>query len=234
VIYRTDGSREEARITLVGEKEIHYKKHINLDGPEYSLSKSEILLIEYENGSYEAMGEKSAPENGKNLNTDFARNVISYHLFDLVFMDFTVSYERIFPSGKIGIKIPVAFGYDYYNDLYDFSNIVYSGIGVNFYPTGQGKWRYFMGPQVRFGLGRESDWLYYYDEEGLYQYDEYVENEGFYTKFFIDNGVMFMPVKNFSVSAIGSIGIRYFPEAIYNEDVVRTTGHWAINLGYRF
>jgi hypothetical protein len=237
IIYKTDGSKEEAKVTLVGDKTIEYKKYNNPDGPVYSVSKNEIMLITYENGEYETFSEVSKDqiqEDQPDLHKDFAKNIISYHLFDLVFGDFAFSYERIFANGQVSIKIPIAFGYDYYNDTYDFNNIFYSGIGVNFYPTGQGKWRYFMGPHVRIGLGQEWDWVYYYDENGNYLYDEDVEDQGIYTKFFVDNGVAFTPVKNFSISAIASIGIRYFPEAAYDEDVVRTDGAFALNISYRF
>ena len=236
IIYKTDGTKEEAKVSLVGEKEIQYKKFNNPDGPVYSVNRDEILLITYENGEYETFSkEKSEAVDVKpDLTKDFAKNLISYHLFDLVFGDFAFSYERILSNGQVGIKIPVSFGYDYYSDVFEFRNVFYSGITVNFYPTGQGKWRYFVGPQVRVGVGQENDYVYYYDENGYYLYDEQVENQGIYTKFFVDNGVMFTPVRNFSISAIGSIGIRYFPESAYNEDVIRTDGAFALNISYRF
>ncbi len=237
IIYKTDGSKEEVKVTMIGDKTIQYKKFNNPDGPVYTAGKNEIMLITYENGEYETFSgnrEDLIKEDQPDLHTDFARNIISYHLFDLVFGDFAFSYERIFANGQVSVKIPVAFGYDYYNDTYDFNNVFYSGIGVNFYPTGQGKWRYFMGPHVRIGLGQEWDWVYYYDENGNYLYDEEVEDQGIYTKFFVDNGIAFTPVKNFSISAIASIGVRYFPQAAYNDDVVRTDGAFSLNISYRF
>jgi hypothetical protein len=83
-------------------------------------------------------------------------------------------------------------------------------------------------------MARETDWIYYYDDYGDYYSDEQVTIEGLYTKFFIDNGVIFTPVKNFSVAAIASVGIRYFPQASYSSDVVRPDGHFAVNISYRF
>ena len=41
--------------------------------------------------------------------------------------------------------------FDYY--IY---NTFYSGLNFNFYPTGQGKVRYFLGPGVRIGIGHDS------------------------------------------------------------------------------
>jgi len=237
IIFKKDGSKEEAKIILVAEKEIQYKKFTNLDGPVYTMNKKDIVLITYENGDYETIQTQADIENElkDNLSVNFERNLLTYHMFDLIFGDFAFSYERIFQSGQISLKIPIAIGYDYYgDDYYDFSSIFYSGIGVNFYPTGQGKWRYFLGPQVRVGLAWESDWIDYYDDYGNYMYDERVTNEGIYTKFFIDNGVMFTPVRSFSIAAIASVGIRLFPEASYDYDVIRPDGQFAVNISYRF
>lgn len=236
IIFKKDGSREEAKVMLVTDKEIQYKKYNNQDGPLYALDKKDIHLITYENGDYEMMEATRDPEKDKKteLSQNFGRNLISYHMFDLIFGDFTFSYERIHSNGQVGFKVPIGIGYDYDRDYYDFNNIIYTGFGVNFYPTGQGKWRYFVGPQIRVGIARQTDWIYYYDDYGNYYSDEQVTVEGMYTKFFIDNGVMFTPVNNFSIAAIASVGIRYFPQAAYSSDVVRPDGHFAVNISYRF
>ncbi|HNS17753.1 MAG TPA: hypothetical protein PKH94_01390 [Bacteroidales bacterium] len=235
ILYKTDGSKEEVKILQVGNREIQYKKFDNPDGPVYVINKENTVMITYEDGDYDLFSRSDNLKNYDNqeLATDFALNVFAYHLFDLIFGDFALSYERLLPSGTLGIKIPVAFGFDEYDD-WNFNNIFYSGVGVNFYPTGQGKWKYFMGPQLRIGYSKATDWVDYWDDDGNYWYSAEVISEGIYSKFFIDNGIQFMPLKSFSVSAIGSIGIRYFPEAPWEEDVVRTDGQFAINLSYRF
>ncbi len=238
VIFRKDGTREEVKVVLVSEKEIQYKKYSNPDGPVYSVGKRDISVITYENGEYEVINKVEGDKPAKNnLSQDFAKNIISYHMFDVVFGDFTLSYERLVSNGKVGFRIPVSIGYDYLNDNYNFSSKYYSGIGVSFYPIGQGKWRFFVGPQVRYGVAseKESYWYWYYDEDGNYveEYEE-TESEGFYTQFFLDNGLVYMPLRDFSVSVVGSLGIRYFPESAYDYDVVRPDGWFAVNIGYRF
>jgi hypothetical protein len=239
ILYKTDGTKEQVKITMVSDKEIQYKKFNNPDGPVYSIPKKDILMITYENGDYEMM--KSADSEKKaakaELAENFTKNLISYHLFDVVYGDFTFSYERILASGIIGIKIPVGIGYAYSSGLTGFNdnrvyNLIYSGLGVNFYPTGQGKWRYFVGPNIRVGYGKMVDTNSgYYDEYGNWIQED-VSHEGLYTKFFMDNGVMFTPIRNFSVAAIVGVGVRYFPEA--NNSTVLPTGYFSINMSYRF
>jgi len=108
IIYKKDGTKEEAKITLVAEKEIQYKKFNNLEGPVYALSKSQILMITYENGEYEMLTnmDDEAKQARKELSKNFNRNLLSYHLFDVIYGDFTFSYERILSSGTIGISVP--------------------------------------------------------------------------------------------------------------------------------
>lgn len=241
IIYKKDGSKEEAKIILVAEKEIQYKKSNNQDGPVYSLSKSQILMITYANGEYEMMGNEidEAKLAKQELSTNFAKNVFGYHLFDVVYGDFTLSYERILSSGTVGIKIPIGFGYAYNTDYYNNSNewvknLVYSGVGINFYPTGQGKWRYFLGPEVRIGYGKQNYWVTYWDENGNYMSDGEESSEGIYTKFFVDNGVIYTPVKKLSISALAGVGIRYFPQAAQYYNVMMPSGYFSMNINYRF
>ena len=241
IIYKKDGSKEEAKITLVGAKEIQYKKFSNPEGPVYSLAKSEIVMITYQNGEFEMIQNQTEPVkvSKQELSTNFTKNLLSYHLFDVVYGDFTFSYERILSSGTVGIKIPLGFGYAYNSDYFNnndnwVKNMVYSGIGVNFYPTGQGKWRYFLGPNVRIGYGKQSYWVTYWDDYGNYIGDEEKEAEGIYAKFYVDNGVMFTPVRNLSISTIVGFGIRIFPEASDSYNNFMPTGYFSLNLSYRF
>jgi hypothetical protein len=130
-------------------------------------------------------------------------------------------------SGKIGLQIPISFGYatgsNFGNDV--LISQFYSGLYLNFYPTGQGKVRYMLGPGLRFGLGHEN----YYDDNGNDS-----NNDTFYSKLLINNGIVFSPIESLSLSAVLSLGIRYFPEAHNEDEVVRTSAAFSFNLSYRF
>jgi len=134
-----------------------------------------------------------------------------------------MSYERILNNGKVGIQIPVSFGYAPHNNVSnDFViNKFYTGLYFNFYPTGQGKVRYFLGPGIRVGSGHDN-------------HDNNNNSDSFYGKLLINNGVVFSPIQQLSLAAVLSLGIRYFPEAgQYNEEV-KTTAAFSFNLSYRF
>lgn len=63
LIMKIDGDEIKAKVLEIGDSEIKYKRFDNEDGPSYSISKSEVFVIKYANGTKELMGGKvsSAP-----------------------------------------------------------------------------------------------------------------------------------------------------------------------------
>ena len=53
IITKKDGTDIQAKVTEVGESQISYKKFSNLNGPVYTISISDVLMITYENGERE-------------------------------------------------------------------------------------------------------------------------------------------------------------------------------------
>ena len=66
LITTKDGTDIKAKILEVTSTEVKYKKYNNLDGPTFTLRKSEILIVRYENGENEVFSGK----NGYKANTD--------------------------------------------------------------------------------------------------------------------------------------------------------------------
>jgi hypothetical protein len=57
-IYKRDGEHIDAKVTEVTNDEIKYKKFTYLDGPTFTISKSEVVMIIYENGEKDIFKEK--------------------------------------------------------------------------------------------------------------------------------------------------------------------------------
>lgn len=57
IITTKDGSDIQARILEVTNSEVKYKRFSNLEGPTFTISKSDILIIRYENGENEVFKE---------------------------------------------------------------------------------------------------------------------------------------------------------------------------------
>ena len=63
VIVKKDGSTILSKVLEVGQNEIKYKKHDNLDGPTYTISKSELQAINYQNGAKDTFSAPVREEN---------------------------------------------------------------------------------------------------------------------------------------------------------------------------
>ncbi|MDP6907865.1 MAG: hypothetical protein QF371_00090, partial [Flavobacteriales bacterium] len=63
-----DGEQVEVKVLEVSKTEIKYKLTGNMDGPIYVLSKSELYMVEYANGSKEVYANKSRDSNALEKN----------------------------------------------------------------------------------------------------------------------------------------------------------------------
>ncbi|RLD40608.1 MAG: hypothetical protein DRI89_11625 [Bacteroidetes bacterium] len=225
IYFADQQNRIAAKNVKISSSEIRYENYESNEGQIYIINRARVSLVAYEDGTTKYLQGREK----KKSNYEYNKNLISFHLTDLIISNFTLSYERILGNGNTSIQIPVSFGYSSNNNFGDYYiyNTFYSGLNFNFYPTGQGKVRYFLGPGVRIGIGHDSG----YSNDG---YDKVESSDSFYTKLLINNGIIFSPIPELSLSAVLSLGMRYFPEAGKYNDEVRTTGAFSFNLSYRF
>ncbi len=228
-IYLRDGGRISAKVQRIEHgKNIIYKEYGKPGSQLFSIKPSRVLMIAYENGTVRFFKKEKAIIQRYR----FKKNFFTYHLGDLIINNFTVSYERLVKNGTIGLQIPLSFGYGNWQELGNFKNNFYSGVTVNFYPLGQGTWRYLLGPSLRFGSGNYE--YYYYDTETDIYVDGTARNK-FYGKLLINNGVMFTPIESLSITTVVSLGIRYFPEEKnHSGESFHTTAAFSFNISYRF
>ncbi len=70
VIIKRNGEEIKAKVRAVADKEIEYSKFDNIDGPVYKISKSEVLLIMYPNGTKDIFAnDGNTNSNNNNNNT---------------------------------------------------------------------------------------------------------------------------------------------------------------------
>ncbi|MDQ3100329.1 MAG: hypothetical protein M3R08_02995 [Bacteroidota bacterium] len=72
VITFRNGDEIQAKVTQVGLSEVKYHRYDNLDGPEYSASRSEVIMIAYANGTKDIFDdiEYYVPSPTEPVNTD--------------------------------------------------------------------------------------------------------------------------------------------------------------------
>jgi len=83
VITLKNGTDIKAVIQDIGNIEVKYKKFDNLNGPNYTLEKSEILMIRYENGTKDIFSEETKSNDNSAINTNFILKKNSKIFLDL-------------------------------------------------------------------------------------------------------------------------------------------------------
>lgn len=201
---------------------------------------SSLFVIMQFSALGQTIADKQEYSNNVYYNKSYNNNLIRYHLLNLIVNEFTISYERILPSGKVGIQIPFTLGYDKDpvnvdiptpSDFISHTNSLVtkfeSGVSVNVYPVGQGIIKYYFGPGLRYGQG------YWYEDVDDYNWNETPESiSSNYFKFYISNGLIITPVSSFSLALSGYIGIQHAFEATENK--TETTGGLSFDLIIRF
>lgn len=176
VIYLNNGSKFEAKVKELTANEIKYKNVNNPDGPTYVISKSDVLHIEYKNGSVDIINKNptsvspkpSTPTAGevkevkKPTPTDvyyLNKNSILINGLALVNADLTFMYERTFANNHLSV---MALGGYNFNKVTTWPNLYIKGslsntkknydigLGFNFFPSTRRKSQYFIGLMVKY------------------------------------------------------------------------------------
>lgn len=157
----------------------------------------------------------------------FGRNNISILLSDVVLKRVSFEYEHVFgDEGNMSINIPFSIAIGEANDVYGDQVNWWGGLGMKLYPTGQGKIRYFVGPEVRV-ISAKDDRTYYYDG-----YNQDVEEEYIHTAFLLNNGFIYEPTENFIFSV--SLGVGFMSRDQKTGDGVLPMATPSVRMGFRF
>ncbi len=167
----------------------------------------------------------------------FKKNHISLMVSDLTVARVSVDYERIIDEkGHLALHVPLIWVVRDYFAILSSNHQKYSvGLGLNIYPTAQGKFKYFLGPELRYGLFDS----YCYINEDTNQSVVITPREKCQKhkiRFLVNNGVVFTPVPQFSVAAVLGLGLESY---LCNKDTKNSSRAWStstfsVRLGYRF
>lgn len=132
IIIKIDKSEIKSKVTEISETTIKYKKWDNLEGPIYSISKTEVFLIAYANGQREIIKQstqvsltspqstppKSNPSSGNSLENQIKMQTQQQSVISG--MDTTIDYKNIKVKYKplrllVGLTKPltIEFNYEY-------------------------------------------------------------------------------------------------------------------------
>ncbi len=224
-----------AKILKVGQKTIVYKKHSNINGPDYEVSRNKVIKVVYENGETDfftgvpSLGAKH-PRNKPDKLEDYGKNIVNTNYMDWLFKKVSLSYERILgEKGMLGLKGTFSLGFG--TDRYTPGNTVWgTELEFHIYPGGQKRFTYYLSPMITFGEGRFRENGGYYNDQGGYWVSQYNNVNRNYYGFYLGHGFRFSPTKHFDTSLMFALGMR----RDYDFSPTRVNALIQANVGYRF
>ena len=174
-IYLKSGDNIEAKILEVNVDNVKYKKFSNLEGPTFTIEKSDIQMVVYQNGESQIFKESVADKKKKSKSSNFGKNRFSTDILSFGYYGpgTSLAYERLLKGGKMGLEIPISYHVDGVGAIMGLANISDSSFGITvgtnlkFYPAGEGK-GFFVGPTLAVGVLPYTEYYNdYYTYESL-------------------------------------------------------------------
>ena len=256
-IFKKDGSVIEAKILEVGVRTVSYKRIDNQDGPKYTVAKSALDRIEFENGTNEFFDQRSKVRHSPKVdNTKYGNNIIAFFpmLINNGGVGLGLSYERLLGKNThISFYIPISATFDANNDYYNSSSVIVNGDrnsysyfampGIKIYPTGaKGKVRYGVGPAVALRFGSQANYNPLYDPNGTITYN-YTQQNRFAAGAVINNSLNLSPTKRLYLGLELALGFVFYEEiggvsnnysfSPYDFDVDEPIAQFGFKIGYR-
>ena len=231
VIYKKDKTKIDGKVLEVGAREVKYKNASNIDGPIYVLSKAEIAIIIYQNGTTDifSTSENTVTPKFDSMTVNFNRNFMGVDVAEFISNSIGMIYEHTFgKKGMTAVRIPFSVGFGSNSNTYigyPKGKTLNTGFDFLYFPIGQGALRYYAAIYFECGIYRDRYYTGWYPQSSIYRTSQHLAGG-------IKNGILYQPTEHFSFSADLGFGIVKNP-ANYSGSV---EPHFKGNviIGYRF
>jgi hypothetical protein len=174
IIYLNTGDKFEALVKELNVVSIKYKNFANQDGPTYVIKKSDVLFIEYQNGTIEIINRNPvsvAPANTETVAPKreikpkgpydlhyMNRNCIYVNGLALVNSDLALIYDREIAKSRLSLVLLGAYNFNihtnytnrYIQALHNSKKNYDIGAGINYYTQTRKKTQYFVGFLLKY------------------------------------------------------------------------------------
>lgn len=224
VLTKKNGEDISSKVLEVTTTEIKYKKFDNPNGPTFTILKSEVLLIRYENGTKDVFNEPQKPVTQSQAvverTVSFKKNEIKGNVLALILGSIAVTYERILnEESAVGFALTVPV------DDYVFD--------INY--TATAYYRYYFGEKPAAGFFGEAFGM-------LNSVDDYVYEDNFssgyerknLTDFAIGVGLggKWVTKKGLILELNIGVGRNLFNNQFERDYTI--IGRGGVSIGYRF
>lgn len=253
LIYTTGGNKMEAKVLEINTVDVKYKDLHNLEGPTYVISKTEVVLIKFSDGSVQIVNDNPpalVPKTAetkpvkpgdklKKLNLYYLnKNLISINALALANGDVTLLYDREFLDSKLCLSF--LGGYNFNPQMGGLNAVILdswghakknydAGLGISYMPRNTRRVQYFVGL-----LGKYMSYDY---ESVTYTGNQSViaKSTGSQLAIMVNNGWFFRISPNFNFKIFGSFGVPiYNPSLKQNLNINIPKVYLGYCFGYRF
>ncbi|WP_159470579.1 hypothetical protein [Dyadobacter sp. 3J3] len=250
-LIKRNGTVIEGKVMEVGVREIRYQTNPEPNSAKFVIRKAELERIVFGNGEIFVINERvarGASEIKRPSNSQSGENIILLSPFKALDSGpgLGISYERLLGENQyVGVVVPVSFMFnsEYYYNTYSGSNQkhytnFYVSPGVKFYPFGQRKVTYAVGPNVMIGFTKKLNSQYIYDNNGGQSTIILTPVKSFRLGLIVNNYLNFQITSRINLGINGGLGVRYFDKQqtsnINYSDGMQITAEFAFNFGFRF
>ena len=255
VLYTITGNKIKAKVLEINANEIKYKDFNNIEGPTYLIYNTDVVLIQFANGTSQIIN-ANAPvlkpaktetvsvkkvQQKQNPNLYYMNpNLLSINALALANGDVTLMYDRDFFNSRLSLS--VLGGYNF-NTRMGILNALISdsrehakknydaGLGINFMPNNTKRGQYFVGL-----LGKYMSYTYDNPINTTNNQLLFTKATGYQMAIMVTNGWFVRVSPNFNFKIFGSIGIPInSPELkTNNNSIFLPKVYLGYCFGYRF
>jgi hypothetical protein len=230
IIYTVNGKKILGKVLEVNIVDVKYKDYSNLTGPTYVISKSEIILINFSNGTSEILNsnpETLEPKKENSLSTNqkalitkketlpnlyyMNNNLLSINALALANGDVTLIYDRELFNSKMSVSF--LGGYNFNSRMGALNSFIAetkdkakknydAGIGINYMPRNTKRVQHFVGV-----LGKYMSYNYKNVIDTTNNQKKYADASAYQLAIMLTNGWVYRISPFFNFKIFGSIGI---------------------------
>ena len=253
VLYTISGNKIKTKVIEINTNEIKYKDFNNIEGPTYLIYNTDVVLIQFANGSTQIINAAAPalnpvktetvaakkPQQKRNQNLYYINpNLLSINALALANGDVTIMYDRDFLNSRLSLSALGGYNFNtrmgvfnsFINDSREHAKKNYDlGLGINFMPNNTKRGQYFVGLLAKY-------MAYTYDNPIDTTNNQllFAKATGYQMAVMITNGWFVRISPNFNFKIFGSFGIPINSPELKSNYRIAPKVYLGYCFGYRF
>ena len=253
VLYTISGNKIKAKVLEINANEIKYKDFNNIEGPTYLIYNTDVVLIQFANGSSQIINANAPelkpvktetvavkkPQQKQNQNLYYINpNLLSINALAIANGDVTLMYDRDFYNNRLSLSVLGGYNFNtrmgflnsFINDSREHAKKNFDlGLGINFMPNNTKRVQYFVGL-----LGKYMAYTYDTPTNTTNNQLIFTKATGYQMAIMVTNGWMVRVSPNFNFKIFGSFGVPINSPELKSSYRIAPKIYLGYCFGYRF